>query len=44
MRCHHMRSAEGPEFDGSGLDVPVLDYVLLIALLLACLTPMLLLR
>ena len=39
MRCHHMRPADGPE-----LDVPVLDYVLLIALLLACLTPMLLLR
>ncbi len=37
MRCPHMRSADGPE-----LDVPVLDYVLLIALLLACLSPLLL--
>jgi hypothetical protein len=32
-----MRSADGPE-----LDVPVLDYVLLIALVLACLSPLLL--
>jgi len=39
MRCTHLRSAGGPE-----LDVPVLDYVLLLVLLLACLAPMLLLH
>ena len=40
MRCNRsMRPADGPDFD-----VPVLDYVLLVALLLACLVPMLLLR
>jgi hypothetical protein len=39
MRCDYMRPADGPD-----LDVPVLDYVLLIALVLACLTPLLLLR
>jgi hypothetical protein len=32
-----MRSVDGPE-----IDVPVLDYVLLIALVLACLSPLLL--
>jgi hypothetical protein len=32
-----MRSVDGPE-----LDVPVLDYVLLIVLVLACLSPLLL--
>jgi len=37
MRCQHMRSVDGPE-----LDVPVLDYVLLIVLVLACLSPLLL--
>jgi len=37
MRCQHMQSADGPE-----LDVPVLDYVLLIVLVLACLSPLLL--
>ena len=40
MRCHNMR----PAAEGPALDVPVLDYVLLIALVLACLTPLLLLR
>jgi hypothetical protein len=39
MRCMHTRPAEGPD-----LDVPVLDYVLLLALLLACLAPMFVLR
>lgn len=37
MPCTHMRSVDGPE-----IDVPVLDYVLLIALVLACLSPLLL--
>jgi hypothetical protein len=35
----HTRSIDGPE-----LDLPVLDYVLLIALLLACLAPIFVLR
>ena len=39
MPCMHTRSIDGPE-----LDLPVLDYVLLIALVLACLAPMLMLR
>lgn len=39
MHCMYPRSIDGPE-----LDVPVLDYVLLIALVLACLVPMLVLR
>jgi len=37
MRCSSIRSADGPE-----LDAPVLDYVVLIALLAACLVPLLL--
>ncbi len=43
MRCPHTRCAEGPEL-GPELDVPVLDYVLLFALFLACLAPVFLLR
>ncbi len=40
MRCpRSMQPADGPD-----VDVPVLDYVLLIALLLACLVPVLFLR
>ena len=39
MRCLHTRPADGPE-----LDVPVLDYLLLIALVLACLVPVFVLR
>jgi len=39
MRCPHTRFAEGPDFD-----VPVLDYLLLIALFLACLVPVFVLR
>jgi hypothetical protein len=37
MQCPHIRAADGPE-----VDVPVLDYVLLVVLLLACLSPLLL--
>lgn len=39
MRCRHMRTAEGPD-----VDVPVLDYVLLVVLFLACLVPVFVLR
>lgn len=39
MRCMQTRTVEGPE-----LDVPVLDYLLLIVLLLACLAPIFVLR
>ena len=39
MRCLHTRFADGPDFD-----VPVLDYLLLIVLLLACLAPVFVLR
>ena len=39
MRCHSMQPADGPSFD-----VPIIDYVLLIAVVLACLAPIVLLR
>jgi hypothetical protein len=39
MRCLITTSADGPD-----LDVPVLDYLLLIMLFLACLAPVFVLR
>jgi len=39
MRCLMTRFADGPD-----LDVPVLDYVVLLVLFLACLAPIFMLR
>ncbi len=39
MRCLHARFADGPDFD-----VPVLDYLLLLVLFLACIAPVFVLR
>ena len=39
MRCPHRQFADGPD-----VDVPVLDYLLLIVLFLACLVPVFVLR